>query len=197
MKKLCPASVALLILNACATGNTVEHAKLDDLPPDVASKEEAGKDQVSIEAKLAGAQLGTPYVTEVKFTRGSINLALAELKKMERAYAYAAKTSTPTKTTIVVWSDSEAATEQSGDLSKEDIQLAQDRGESILKYLSFHQLGKSSRIVNMAQRPTELRKFLKTRGARVQEALESSGNASQKASKAILLIATRKNQIKE
>jgi outer membrane protein OmpA-like peptidoglycan-associated protein len=153
--------------------------------------EDSAKNTVSIDAKMAGAQTGTSFVTEVKFKKGSINLAPADLKRIELAYADASKNAKPDNTTVIIWGDSEGATEKTGDRSAEEMQLAEDRGQAIIKYLSIHQLSASNHLVNMAKRPADVKKFLKTRGARIQEALQRAGHATHNTSKAILLIGTK------
>lgn len=159
------------------------------------------KDEVSIEAKQAAAENGTPHVTEVKFKKGSKELTQKEWKKIDLAFRDAEKTKKLDHILIAAWSDEELPAEDKKDLTVRAVSLAEARGEKIKNHL----IGKSSElkieIVNMAERTGKVKEFLKTEDARLQASFETAGipnadskkpTVTPKSSRAVIIFALKR-----
>ena len=184
---------ALLVLSHCA-GNTKKDAALNDHASDdqaKASAAAASKDAVSIEAKMVGAQQGTSNVTEVRFEKGSIEVSKSASEKLENALIAAEKKDRLKRVTLVVWSDTEMPKGES-DLSASDIALAADRGQALIHLVESKREGLKIQVVNMAEKPGKIKKFLKTDDVRIEEALETAGHGDPKASRAVIIIETKR-----
>lgn len=160
-------------------------------------KAQSPKDRVSIEAKQAAAQAGTPYVTEVRFEKGTAVLRPSELVRVAKALADAEKSVKLEHVTIVAWSDSELPKTGEDDLPREAVDLASDRARALENFVKEERPGLDVGAVNMAQRAGRIERFLKTEDARMQEAFELAGiphagangnSVGAKASKAVLII---------
>lgn len=185
MNKLSTAFLSLpLIFGACASPEKNYVAKTE-------------REQVSIESKQVAAQVGTPYVTEMKFKKGASSLFPAATKKIKTALDDAAKNVKIESVTIVAWSDSELPSDEQKELDDASVELAAKRGETLKKFVESIVPKVSAEVVNMAKRPGKLKKFLKTQDARVLAAFESVGvahadspnkTAESKASSGVLII---------
>jgi hypothetical protein len=150
------------------------------------STTESEKKSVSIEAKLAGAQDNTPYVTEVKFEKNSSELSPAEQKKiidlLHDAKPRAEANHQPiTHVKFLVWSD----------LPDAAVHLAEARGQTLTLLLHEQDASLTTHTINMAQEPSKFHEFIKTDSVRIRESLDIAGKADPKASHAIVMLVTK------
>ena len=187
----------LLISGVGCAGNTVKDAALTETKghpsANYPSPETAGRESVSIEAKLAGAAQNTSEVTEVKFEKESRTLSEVYQKKIDAALAVAEKKAPLLQVTVAAWSDSEMPRHHEPELSKEQQKLATDRAEVVKAYIQQKHAKLSTTLVNMAARPSKISNFLRTQAVRIQQAMEGAGPGDPKASHAVVIIETRLN----
>jgi hypothetical protein len=195
MNKLTITLLILSTLSACAHGNTQKDAALNAGPANASvSPESASTDAVSIEAKLAAAEQGTSDVTEVKFEKGSRTLPALYLKKIDSAVEVAEKKAPLDRVSLAVWSDTEMPKHHQPALPDSDVRLANDRGETLKAYLQQKHAKLSVDIVNMAEKPGKLKRFLKTEDVRIQQQIEIAGQGDPKASRAVIIIETKQKK---
>jgi hypothetical protein len=135
----------------------------------------------SIQARQAAAQLGTPYVTEVKFEKNSADLPEAEKKKIQAALKLAKDKDALQSVTVMAWSDQK-------EQSKE---LAEKRGEA-LRTIVRDKVRARTVIYNMAEKPDKLEEILQTRKVRIREALSASGKPTEKPARAFVIFLAKK-----
>ena len=185
-----PTLAFALTLVGCSTSSK------DDNPLGSPTKIETG---ASIEAKQAGAQIGTALVTEIRFEKGKTTFAGDDAEKIAKGIERARKSGNVKRADIVTWADAELPADGAPDLGKDAIRLADARAEVLAKDLENRLPELKTNAINMAKRTGGLKKFLKTKDARIQEALEiagipregaKNGDAEPKASRAIIIFST-------
>lgn len=145
-------------------------------------------DEVSIEAKLAGAQANTPYVAEVQFKKGSWYLNEEQKKKLNLMVEKAKDLRTRERADVLVWGDKERQTNHAKTEPLEsEIQVATRRAEEIQKYLD-EAWGTKVSVENMAKRPGKIDAFFKTETYRMRQAFEELSQSSKLAGKAVVIL---------
>jgi hypothetical protein len=178
-----------LTLAACA-GDTKKDAALNETQASNAAapaQKETNK-AVSIEAKLAAAEKNAANVTEVVFRPGTRVLEKDYVEKLNKALDAAAKKAPLKHLTILAWADREMPAPNQGALPDDQRKLANDRGEVVKAIAQQKHARLGSDIVNMADSPGAVQKFLRTDDFRIREALQHAGKDDKKASHAVLII---------
>lgn len=144
---------------------------------------EKPKQNVSIEAKQAAAQLGSAHVTEVTFPKKTAALSKKNFDKIDLALKEAQKKDTIDHILVVAWGDAEP------DHKKE---LANARAETVKAWIEAKNSDFKVETLNMAEQVNGLKEFLKTEDARVQKAFEAEdAPTSPKEGKAVVIISVR------
>lgn len=183
-----------VILMGCASADK-------DRRPGPAAQSATPKSDVSIEAKLAAAQVGSSFVTEITFPKSSSIATSEQLRKIDAAMAQARKYAPVTRATVVAWPDAEMPTIEQKTLDRPHIQLAEQRGDFLRDYLKQEDRALSVSEVNMAKRSGKVNRLLKTESARIQQSFDAADAPRDhslvdpglpKASKAIVIFYTKK-----
>jgi hypothetical protein len=178
----------LFLFSACA-GDTKKDSRLEGaIPP-----ENNAKNSVSIEAKLAAAQDDTQDLTEITFDKTSSALTSTGAERVNTALATAQKKAKIKHVLLVVWSDAEMP-KGAESLPEDEVKLAEARAKTLRDYIKQQHQDLKVKTVNMAKKSNRLDHFLKTKDARIQDALSSSGTGSPKASHAVVIIQTERQK---
>ncbi len=175
----------VFILNACSHGEPQSETHTSEsrgIPSSRQAQESAPASNaggVSIETKLAGAQLNTPYVTEVFFRRTSLVLSPFYRQKIRKLMSRLPDKTSSDRAIALIWGTPE--------------ELAQQRGETVRKYLSDEGWTGGLTIENMEKDPGVLKKFLKSEAFRVRKALEENPNIVHSPGKVVMILLPKKS----
>jgi outer membrane protein OmpA-like peptidoglycan-associated protein len=151
---------------------------------------------VSMESKQIAAEQQAKESAEIHFAKGSSQLSAQAKEQLNKLIKSAQESGGLKKVEVIAWADSEYPSVNTKSLSKSEVHLASQRGLEIKSYIALH--SKQARIdtYNMAQRPSYLESFVKSREAQIKKSLETSGipttdtavKTPSQASKAIVLV---------
>lgn len=127
------------------------------------------------QVQRAAKELDRDIVSTLIFRPGSRRVTSGALEELDRAISEARERGEIETVDVAVWSDGPYPKE--GRAAPKQVNLAEDRGENIEKYISSRDPAASVRVHNMAKNPSALAKLLKTPDASIKEKLVSLGIA--------------------
>lgn len=133
---------------------------------------------VNSNTQMAATKMGAAAVTEISFSKGSIELSDNAKSELQQFMTEAAKKGTIKEVRVAAWADQEYP-QKDVSIAADQINLAEKRAEGIETYLKNSINIPNTRVstINMAERPNKLQKILKTPGAQTKNTLESAGAA--------------------
>jgi len=150
----------------------------------------------SLEARYAANENDASLVTEIQFNTGSSVLPPEAKLKLSQLVKAAQRKGAVDDFKVIAWSDLEYPSVSTKKLSKEDRDLADQRGKEIRQFLLNQDKGVKIENFNMAERPNAVSDLLGTANARIKKSLEVAGipntdtavKQPSKASKSIVMV---------
>jgi hypothetical protein len=124
--------------------------------------------------KQAAADMDSNVVSTITFEEGKRGVNGSAAQEIDRAISEAKQKGEIDRIDVAVWSDMEYPG-RGHDLPKNQVNLADDRGDNIEKYIDAKAPEASVRVHNMAKEPNALARFVNTRDAKLKEKLTSMG----------------------
>lgn len=162
IRNLVALTALIVLISACASKEE-KKANADSTP------------RASQEAVYVANEQNTPYVTEHKFKPGGDVLSRTFKGELQRIYQEAMSHGKIESVKVIAWADLEYPAATTKKLSKEQIRLADKRGNEVKRYLHSLNSDLSVEIFNMAKRPRLISELLATDDARIKQALEVAG----------------------
>lgn len=194
MKKIIMASVALIILSACASKEP-EHeavAYKKEVPQITTTNPRPGPDMTS---KMIANELGTDLVAEIKFSENSSKLNKEASRKLSDLWKKAKTKGKTTKIEFITWSDKEYPSKEAGELSEKQRSLAEARNHTLEKFFKDKDSDIKIVSVSMAERAGFLGRVTASEEAEAKKSLQlfdiattSNKSGVTNASKSIILI---------
>lgn len=153
----------------------------------------------SAETEQASATLGATKVSEISFEAGKATLTKEAQDDIRSIIQEAMKQGKINEVKAAVWADREYPVEENK-APKQDVKLANQRADTLKKFIKNELKVKDVNTYNMAERPNALEKFVNTSDAKVKSTLEATGaapktegekglfNQKAQASKAVIMI---------
>jgi hypothetical protein len=133
----------------------------------------------------ATSQADRNLVSTIDFEPGRKGLSPEATAELNRVIMEAKQKGEVQQVNVAVWSDSEATATQGRILPSQQVNLAQQRGKNIEKYIDRMEPAADVHVVNMAQKPTAFVNFIQSEDPSVKEKLSAMGMATDENSKEI------------
>lgn len=158
---------------------------------------------VGSEMESAAKSLGASTAEEVSFKEGTAQLTDSAKDSLRNVMKSAKENGTIEQVKVIAWADREYPVKGTK-APKEDVKLANERIQSIKRFLKADQNVADVSGYNMTQRPNGVQKWLNTPQASVKDTLENTGAAPRtneetglfghkaQASRAVLMVYVRK-----
>lgn len=201
--------VAVFISVSCASSGEKHDEQKAEMKQPVSRKmsPDAG---ATIESKQVAAQSNAPFVTEVKFARGSSALNSEMRRRIEKIFKQATEIGAPDEITVFAWADEEYPAETAPALPDSAQKIAQARARTVSDFLKHLSSKTSVKTIEMTSRPSGLGASLGLGDTRLKEMFEQAGirqanadgsdgkpgtaanTAAPKASKAVAMITLKR-----
>jgi hypothetical protein len=167
-------------------------SKPKDVSNEARGEAPVSKTQASMEAKQLAAEQNSQYVTEISFKKGSTELTTASRRKLERLLNSVKDRRQIDEIKVVSWADKGYPTKEQKKLSKDQLQIAEERNQEIKSFLKTRNKNIPIEVHNMAERPSTISRMWGSSDARIKKSLESNGltqnGMSAKASHSIVFV---------
>lgn len=135
------------------------------------------------------------FITEVVFNKGSSNLTADGRSQLKDIYESAKAQGKVEEVKILAWADADYPNGKKKQLGDDARRLADDRALEIKGYFEDNARGVDTDVHNMAEKPNDIEKLLKTKDERVKRSLARAGftepqkaGIPSKASRALVLV---------
>jgi len=125
--------------------------------------------------QTAAAMMDRNIVSTIDFEPGRKGLSPEATAELNRAILEAKQRGEVGEVDIAVWSDLEYPATKGQKLPAQQVDIADDRGENIGKYLDRMEPKANVKIFNMAKQPSSFANFLNTQDSEVKNKLSALG----------------------
>ncbi|MEZ0391992.1 MAG: hypothetical protein ACAH59_07250 [Pseudobdellovibrionaceae bacterium] len=169
-------------LSACSTSGN----KTEVIPKDQAQVQAPGAIAPSSSEQAAMA-LDRNIVSTIAFEPGRKGLSPEATAEINKALMAAKKQGEVAAVDVAVWSDQALPKAEGAKLSTEQIELAEERGENIEKYIDRMEPNADVNVHNMAEKPNAFANFLNTQDSTVKNRLAAVDDSSRNSSAMVFI----------
>ena len=186
MKSIITSAILVSLLGACSSKPPKDPGKSSPpkMPKIVGSADEAG---TSFDAKQLANEMESNYVTEIRFKKDSAELTPEAKKSLSSVIKQAKQGESLKRAKLISWADQEMPSEKKGELSDEQVELANRRNDALMSFIKTSERSVEIDPISMAERPHGFNDVIPSETKQIQESLEETGVGPGKASRAIII----------